>query len=447
MTKKPEFDFEGVLGREEVPLEELVDLRKRVYSTLDVRSAFEKFMEDFDRVAKRMSSENRSQTRQGVCLWLLGKNSEAMETLQAARASKEGSFFLGMACLECGVAGKAVDAFRDALEGDKKSPLIIFMLANALLHVGRAADAATLLDKNQAALKDQAQYHYLLGMTAEFDGNHDDAQKHYDKALSMNPEHPDTLFRQAFLRGLHGDEDGSVQMFEKLRKLRPPHVNTLLNLSVLYEDRGNYKTALECLDAVLDVEPNNERARLFKNDVLASQSMYYDEEMRRREHKWLALVNRPVTDLLLSVRSRNCLKKLGIHTIGDLVSRSPEELLEHKNFGETSLREIENSLAERGLSLAEPGEEAQVRARLQKAMSGAAGVISQQPEDVMGKLLSDFDWPARIRSCFDQLGIETLGQLAAFSEDDLKEAKNFGKTSLSFVKQRLAQFGLVLQGE
>ncbi len=445
MTKKVEMDFESILCREEIPVENIVRLRTQIYSSLDTRNVFEKFFEQFEKFQKNFSSENRWQTRKGVCLWISGKVEEAFEILSAVRPSKESLYFLGLTCLDSGRTSRAMEAFEGALETDKKNPCMLLSLANACVRAGKTAECGELLGKNENLLKDNPRFHYLLGIVAEFHGNREEAMKRYDTALALETEHAETLFRQAFLHALYGNEDAAVQLYEKLRKQRPPHVNTLLNLSVIYEDRGNYKAAVECLESVLDVEPNNDRARLFMNDVIASQSMYYDEEMRRREHKWLALVNRPVADLLLSVRSRNVLKKLAIHTIGDLISRSAEELSAYKNFGETSLREIKNALAERGFGLAEPGEEPQVRARLQKVASGAAGVISQHPEDVMKKGLSEFEWPARIRACFEQLHVETFGQLAALSEKELSMVKNFGKTSLNIIKQKLAQFGLALR--
>ncbi len=64
-----------------------------------------------------------------------------------------------------------------------------------------------------------------------------------------------------------------------------------------------------------------------------------------------ALLERSVADLNLSVRSRKCLSRLGITTIGDLVSRTPDELLSVRNFGVTSLNEIRQKLADLGLSL------------------------------------------------------------------------------------------------
>ena len=58
-----------------------------------------------------------------------------------------------------------------------------------------------------------------------------------------------------------------------------------------------------------------------------------------------------LAELELSVRATNCLESEGITTVRDLVIRTEEELLEVRNFGETTLREVKQKLTERGLSL------------------------------------------------------------------------------------------------
>lgn len=59
----------------------------------------------------------------------------------------------------------------------------------------------------------------------------------------------------------------------------------------------------------------------------------------------------PVEDLNLTVRSYNCLKREGIHTVGELVSRSEQDLLDIRNFGSKSIDEVKQKLAELGLAL------------------------------------------------------------------------------------------------
>ena len=64
-----------------------------------------------------------------------------------------------------------------------------------------------------------------------------------------------------------------------------------------------------------------------------------------------SLMETPVEELELSVRSSNCLRNANIRTIGDLVARTEEEIAKTRNFGKKSLDEIKSKLAERNLRL------------------------------------------------------------------------------------------------
>jgi DNA-directed RNA polymerase subunit alpha len=59
----------------------------------------------------------------------------------------------------------------------------------------------------------------------------------------------------------------------------------------------------------------------------------------------------PIEDLDLTVRSYNCLKREGIHSVGELVSRSEADLLDIRNFGAKSIDEVKSKLAGMGLAL------------------------------------------------------------------------------------------------
>jgi DNA-directed RNA polymerase subunit alpha len=64
-----------------------------------------------------------------------------------------------------------------------------------------------------------------------------------------------------------------------------------------------------------------------------------------------AMENFPIEELELGVRSYNCLKRVGIETIGDLVSKSENELAAIPNFGKKSIEEVKETLATQGLNL------------------------------------------------------------------------------------------------
>lgn len=64
-----------------------------------------------------------------------------------------------------------------------------------------------------------------------------------------------------------------------------------------------------------------------------------------------SIYSKPVRDLELSVRSENCLLRGGVNVLGELVSRTREDLLKIRNLGKVSLEEIEEKLAELDLHL------------------------------------------------------------------------------------------------
>ena len=69
------------------------------------------------------------------------------------------------------------------------------------------------------------------------------------------------------------------------------------------------------------------------------------------DHELERKLNMSLAELELSVRATNCLESEGITTVRDLVIRTDEELLEVRNFGETTLKEVKQKLQERGMHL------------------------------------------------------------------------------------------------
>lgn len=62
----------------------------------------------------------------------------------------------------------------------------------------------------------------------------------------------------------------------------------------------------------------------------------------------------PIAELDLSVRASNCLETSGIATVGDLIAKTEEQLLEIKNFGKTTLKEVKTKLTQLHLTIGMP---------------------------------------------------------------------------------------------
>ena len=151
----------------------------------------------------------------------------------------------------------------------------------------------------------------------------------------------------------------------------------------------------------------------------------------------------PITDFELSVRSRNCLKRMNIRTLGDLTRVSESQLLASKNFGETSLGEINEIMRAKGLRLGQSLEQGAMYEQRYRPQSN----LTAEEQAVMGKPVSELNLSVRARKCMNRLNIATLGDLCSRTSDELLEAKNFGITSLNEVKEKLVQYGLKLRGD
>jgi len=195
---------------------------------------------------------------------------------------------------------------------------------------------------------------------------------------------------------------------------------------------------------VLKADPTHTRARLFLKDAHASLDMVFDEDRQREIDRQSKLLAIPISDFELSIRARNCLQHMNIYTLGDLVHHTEEELLAWKNFGDTSLHEIKEMLAVRGLRLGQTREElAEAPAGAERGIPRAAGLAAD--ESVLSIPISQLNLSIRSRKCMERLGILTLGELAERTADELLASRNFGRTSLTEVAEKLAQFGLSLR--
>ena len=290
-----------------------------------------------------------------------------------------------------------------------------------------------------------ADEYFKRGQDALTQGLQEKAVEYFERALNENPDHESACFNLALLYDRRAEDAKAIELYERICTSPPVHLNALINLALLYEDNNHYDEAHRCLEAVLKTAPNHERARLFMKDVESARSMYYDDDDRRGDRKNVVL-EIPITDFELSVRSRKCLKKMNLKTLGDLLRTSEQELLSYKNFGETSLNEIKALLAQKGLRLGQAAEEGK------SGIPGAPAAARRTPvvagnvsPDILGKSVADLELSVRSRKALQRLNINSLAELASRTEDELLGCKNFGQTSLNEIKQQLGSFGLGLR--
>lgn len=382
--------------------------------------------------------------RRGLCLHSLSRPGEAAAALAEAGGGVGPRYFRALGLMEAGSPSEAADILLELLEKEPAGEHLAACV-EALCRAGRAEEAQKILPRARdgGALGDDARARYLRGFCEDLLGNAAAARALYQGALEADPEHGPTHFRLGAIADLAGDEDTAVDHYRRAAALRPPAVNALLNLGVLHEDRGEYSRAVECYRRVIAADPGNARAAMFLKDAEASLHMFYDEDIERKDDRRAAVLRTPITDFELSVRSRNCLAKMGVVHLGDLVRFTEAELLAHKNFGETSLQEIKDILAQKALRLGMGREDEDEATR---AFMGL-----DRPQDDRDQMLkrpiTELELSVRSRNCMATLGVQTIGDLVQHSETDLMDCKNFGQTSMNEIRQKLAEFGLMLRNE
>ena len=378
----------------------------------------------------------------GIASFFLGYTSQASEHLRHADTALAG-FYLGRALQSRGEYDEALKAFEKAEKAGYNASQIRLQRAGIYRLKGDLVEARKQLGQLQELASYSAEYHFQLGSCSLADGDRNEAIKKFERAVELDPGHTNALFQLGHANDLAGNDDEAINCYERALKHPPLHVGTLINLGVLYEDHEKYDKAVECYRRVLSANPTDEEARLFFKDAKAALTMYYSPEEEHDAAKRSQVLDVPVTDFELSVRARNCLKKMNIKTLGDLTRVTEQQLLSSKNFGETSLQEIREMMNTKGLRLGQSIEEgAQHDMRYRPASP-----VTEEQAAVLNKPVADLNLSVRARKCMNRLGINSLGDLVQRSSEELLESKNFGQTSLQEVKDKLLQYGLRLRDD
>jgi DNA-directed RNA polymerase subunit alpha len=379
----------------------------------------------------------------GVGLVILGRYADALEWLGKAKGGALKHLYAAQAATALGRYSDALAALKqaagagcDALEVDVRSAVL-------LLRAGDVAGARALVEKHARGGADRADWYYAAGELAEADDERARALEQYQRALTLNPGHEQAAFRAAWLHDLRGEDEEALRLYEQLARKPRARVNALMNMAVICEDTGRYDEALRCLRRVLRVNPQHPRARLFLKDVESSRQMVIDEAADSRADARSRLLDAPISEFELSVRARNCLKKMNINTIGQLIQLTEAELLAYKNFGEASLSEIKQLLARKGLRLGQRPDEIDPSTIVADEATARAPVPPGR-EALLSRSVAELELSVRSRRCLQRLNVQTLGDLMQHSEAELLATRNFGVTSLNEIKARLAELGLEL---
>jgi len=442
-----------------VSVAELIDLKE----LLDPNRPFG--LEEIRTLSEAMASQQSSEARQyltelggrfddgeslsdaelfrfGILNFLFGRHGRATDILSSLSHDALAPFYAAQSLLSQERYTEAAQKFEEAGNAGYDRVGCTLMQAGAIRAGGDVEAAEQILKKVAGEAASRAEYSFQMGCIMADRGDTFGAVEYFERAVDMDPHHARALFWLAAENALHGNDEDAIRLYEQALSKPPYYMGALLNLGLLYEDCENYLSAAYCFRRVLEYDPNNARAELYLKDIDATKDMYYDEDSVKQEQKLQQLLSKPVTDFELSVRSRNCLTSMDIHTLGDLTEVSEQELLGGKNFGETSLHEIRDLLSAHSLRIGQNLHRAK-----QQEMIIEQENLSPQEQAMMNRPVTDLNLSVRSRKCMARLGISSIGALLQRTPDELLASRNFGVTSLNEIRAKLTEVDLKLRND
>jgi DNA-directed RNA polymerase subunit alpha len=345
--------------------------RGQALSTLEQHTAA---ADEFRQAAKLGFQPALSKLREAGELRRAGKLDEAEKLIRSTGSEgarlAEYSFQMGAVLFDRGDTFGAVEYFERAVDMDPHHARALFALALQNSLHGNDDEAIKLYERCLAKAPYYVGALLNLGLLYEDKENYGAAQYCFEKDLQHSPGNERALLYLKDIEAtsnMYYDEE-SVKNQQRLEQLLARPV-TDFELSV---------RSRNCLSA-MDINSLGDLTRISEQELLSGKNFgetSLDEVRELMKQHGLsigqnlhdkarepsfsykdlspqeqALMSTAVVDLSFSVRSRKCMSRLGIVTVGDLVQRTPDELLAAKNFGVTSLNEIRQKLGELNIRL------------------------------------------------------------------------------------------------
>lgn len=266
----------------------------------------------------------------------------------------------------------AIVELRKSVSADPTQADALFLLAYHLDLSGEEEEAIVLYER--VCERQPAPINALLNLAVLYEDRAEyvRAERCLRQVLETNPNHPraqlfikdvrasremvieeeadrDLLKRKALLDTPVTDFELSVRARTCLKKMNIRTLGDLLKISeaelMSYKNFG--ESSLTEIKKMLSTK--NLRLGQGREDVHRAARRQIIDQLKGTGKE--AALNKPVSDLQLSVRARKALQLLNIQTLGDLASHTEAELMGVKNFGQTSLVEVKEKLHQHGLAL------------------------------------------------------------------------------------------------
>jgi len=336
---------------------------------------FDKAIPEFERARERSWEGPEPDVQIVECLALAGRLEDAGKALEGlAKRIGESADFLylrGLIDEMNGFGDKAVEAYQKARSIRKGHTAATFRLAYYLDLHGSEDEAMELYKECCASPPVYANALLNLAVLYEDKGDYDKAIACLKRILATNPTHPRV---RLFLRDA---QSSKIMFYDEDQARRLAKRNAVLDIPITdFELSVRARTCLKKMSirTLGDLVRTTESELLaYKNfgetslkeikDMLTAKNLRLGQALEEgSEMADLAgsrpanvsnegVLATPVEHIEFSIRSRRALESLKVLTLGDLIMHTEAEMLACRNFGQTSLNEVRQRLAEYGLRL------------------------------------------------------------------------------------------------
>ena len=210
-----------------------------------------------------------------MILYYQGRYEEALDATHVAVEQRPdfalGSINLGLALNALGRSKEAETHLRHALELNPQNVNSFQKLIELLTPQGRYEEAIDLITLAAASAPDStqaAELHFLMGKTAQENGQPEAAAEHYVHTLEMDPHHGQTLHWLAMLRLEQQRYAEALELFQRLIALHPEDAATYSNMGIALIFLGRNDEALQRFDQALALDPTLENVRANRETLL-----------------------------------------------------------------------------------------------------------------------------------------------------------------------------------
>lgn len=377
------FFFLGQAQKSAETLEGCKDALGRYYraQALSTLGEHEAAAAEFDEAIKLGENKVECILRKAGELRKLGQLDEAKQAIQSTSSiggagQAEYSYQMGCVMADQGDTYGAIEYFERAVDMDPHHQRALFALALQAARQGNDDDAIHLYERCLSKPPYYLGAMLNLGLLYEDKENYAAAQYCFERVLRYDSNNERALLYLKDIEAtssMYYDEE-TLKQQQKLEHLLSRPVTdfelsvrsrnclagmniqslgdlTRINEAELLAGKNFGETSLKEVRELMALHGLKVGQNINEKAGTTSSSGGSQNDFRDLSPEEQATLQTPVADLNLSVRSRKCMSRLNITTVGELCQRTPDELMGAKNFGVTSLNEVRAKLGELGVRL------------------------------------------------------------------------------------------------